>query len=68
MKLNVEINLTESQIELLKKIQLAECYEEMLDEEDEDLQFMCEIGVTESILGEQFFITNLGEAYLKNLK
>lgn len=68
VKVSSTIQLTESQLELLKKVKREcdanECYEEMQDEEMEDMQYLCEHTLVESIVGEQFFITNFGEQAL----
>jgi len=65
MKIKVEVKLTKKQEVLLKKILEADCYEDMLDEEENDLHILCKKGVAESILGEQFYITLIGKKYLK---
>ena len=65
--ITVDITLSPDQISLLQKIQESDCYEDMLDEEDDDLHYLCEIGVVESILGEQFYITEIGEKFLTDI-
>lgn len=69
MELNVNIELTEVQERLLIEIDIDGCYEPVYtyDEEEEDLHVLCNLGVVESILGEQFFVTRLGKLYIEKL-
>ena len=69
MELKVNVELTPNQEALLLKINLDNGYEpiDSFDEEEDDLQKLCELGLVESILGEQFYITSLGETYLNNM-
>ncbi len=74
-KLTMTIELTPEQLDLLKRLgadnQMGfddwacehSCTE---DAEDENMQQLTNLGLAESILGDQFFITNLGKKFLKN--
>lgn len=70
-KLTVELTLSKSQLNLLKKLKKGEegfddwaC--DHSEEEEEDMVELIEKGLAESILGELFYITKLGEKFLKN--
>lgn len=67
--ISVKITLTPSQEILLREIakEGAGGWDNTGDEDD-DLQALCEQQVVDSVLGEQFYITKLGEQYLKQNK
>lgn len=74
-KLKLDITLTESQTDLLRRLAADNgegfddwacehsCNEE--DPENDDMIELIELGLAESILGEQFFITDLGLKFLR---
>lgn len=72
-KVTVEIDLTTTQIELLKKLDADNqsgfddwtC--DHSDEEEDDMYELCNQGLAESVVGEQFYITKLGKSYLTNV-
>ena len=69
MIVKVDINLTDEQETLLLDVSLNEGYEQLDidDNKDDLLHELVNLGVIETILGEQFYVTNLGRQYL-NLK
>lgn len=73
-KITLEIELNEEELATLKLVGEDECgYEpdsstmtdETYNEEQERLGKLCELGLVESILGEQFYITSIGKTFLK---
>ena len=74
MKITLSIELTSSQIELLKKLKAdnREGFDDWACEhseiEDDDMIILCTNYLAESILGEQFYISGLGLKYLENIK
>lgn len=71
-KMAVEIELTESQTVLLDKLKadagggFDDWACDHSEDEEEDMHVLCNNGLAESILGEQFYITKLGEQFLKS--
>lgn len=69
--LTVEIDLTDSQVDLLKKLESdnQDGFEDWTcdhtDEEEDDMYELCDQGLAESIVGEQYYITKLGKLFLK---
>lgn len=64
--LNINLSLTIPQVQLLMKIDEEEGYEPENNDHEEDLHILCEKGVVESVLGEQFYITRLGKEFLNS--
>ena len=71
-KVTIEVDLTDSQIDLLKRLDAdnQDGFDDWTcdhtDEDDDDMYVLCEQGLAESIVGEQFFITKLGKSFLKD--
>ena len=71
-KITIEVDVTDSQIDLLKRLDAdnQEGFDDWTcdhsDEDDDDMYILCEQGLAESIVGEQFYITKLGKSFLKD--
>ncbi len=71
-KITVEIDLTDSQTDLLKRLDAdnQDGFDDWAcdhtDEDEDDMHVLCDQGLSESIEGEQFYITKLGKSFLKN--
>lgn len=69
MEFKLNIDLTPKQELLLLRIDTDEPYKPLnLDLEAKDLYTLCELSLIYSALRESYYITNIGEEYLKNLK
>ena len=66
MKIEIDINLTDEQEKVLLEVSLDEGYENLdIDGDKENiLRELADIGVIETILGEQFYVTRIGREYL----
>ena len=66
----VNISITENQFKLLKLVDEDEMGFEPdnLNEVENDLNKLCELQLVETVLGEQFYITNLGDQFLSKVK